>query len=546
MSKGKLDDSHAVELEPGLFWLGFADYEAGFSNNPYLLLDDDQAILFDPGPGHPVFRDMIIQKIQEIAAPSIIRYIVVHHQDPDLCGLIPYLEDFLHPEVCIIAHPRTGLFLPYYGMRKPILPVGDGDSLRLKSGRILEFHHTPYVHFAGSMVSFLPERGILFSSDIFGVFDREWSLYATKDYPRLAREFLEHYVCSKDALIYAYKKFKSLDIRKILPQHGGVIEKDIERFLEVLREAEPGVLIRELENKPNEGQLRLLLESASAWTREWMGSRIEFSDLTKLKAFVLERGPATVSLLFDLLTREAARIGVANPLTLGQIHEWERPEGAAANPLVDNYRKRLLSAQYSILHGTESNADMLIQRRFNALKARLAILFVDIRGFTKWSSDRSPDEVIGMLNKEEGSIIRAINASGGRVNKSMGDGILAYFTESRLPECLFACLKIQREIKMAGLLPSGVGVDLGEVIMGDIGEELRVDFTIIGNAVNQASRFCDCAAGGQIVLGRDFFDALPEQTREALASMPDFEEITVRRKPQDPERQALRFRAAAD
>ena len=103
----RIDDKHAFEIDKGLFWLGFADYEAGFSNNPYLLLDEDEAVLIDPGPGHPIFREIILQKIQELISPEIIKYIIVQHQDPDLCALIPLIENYLNTELVIITTPRT-------------------------------------------------------------------------------------------------------------------------------------------------------------------------------------------------------------------------------------------------------------------------------------------------------------------------------------------------------------------------------------------------------------------------------------------------------
>ena len=121
----KLDDRKSINIIGDIWWVGFADYEAGFSNNPYLIVDQEETLLFDPGPGHPFFRDLIVQKIQEVTSLELIKYIVVHHQDPDLCGLIPYIEHLLHPEVVIICHPRTALFVPYYGTRKRIFPVGD-------------------------------------------------------------------------------------------------------------------------------------------------------------------------------------------------------------------------------------------------------------------------------------------------------------------------------------------------------------------------------------------------------------------------------------
>ena len=120
----KLDDTTAIEIAKDIWWVGFADYEAGFSNNPYLLVDEDEAILFDPGPGHPLFRDLIMQKIEEVILPEKIRYIVAHHQDPDLCGLIPFIENILHPDLVIMG-----------GINKKEVAKG-GDAMRTEVDRV--------------------------------------------------------------------------------------------------------------------------------------------------------------------------------------------------------------------------------------------------------------------------------------------------------------------------------------------------------------------------------------------------------------------------
>ena len=73
----KLNDEQPIEIADGIYWIGFADFEAGFSNNPYLVTDGNEAVLFVPGPGHPVFRDIVYSKIRQIIDPANIRYIVV-------------------------------------------------------------------------------------------------------------------------------------------------------------------------------------------------------------------------------------------------------------------------------------------------------------------------------------------------------------------------------------------------------------------------------------------------------------------------------------
>ncbi len=542
----RIDDKHAVEIDKGLFWLGFADYEAGFSNNPYLLLDEDEAVLFDPGPGHPIFREMILQKIQELIPPDIIKYIIVQHQDPDLCALIPLLENHLSTELVIITTPRTALFLPYYGIRKRIYPVGNSDCLELKSGRRIRFYFTPFVHYAGAMVCFDEQTGTLFSSDIFGVFDRNWQLFADDSYVVLAKQFLEHYVGSKKATDYLYKLLKTLEIKRILPQHGGIIDQNIDKFIEMVKDVNPGYWLDHLDSVPSDSQNKILLDEAIKWLKMWTNQDVSANSLQELQEQVIKLGPASVSIFFDIITRKAHELGVKNPLATGRVHTVEEITAANKSNLIDTFRRRLLKSQYSMLIGNESNLDVLIQKRLHAIKDNLVILFVDIRKFTKWSASRPADEVIGLLHREHELVANIINTTGGRINKVIGDGILAYYTVNRLTECVLACFKINKTIIREKLLPVGIGCDMGEVIMGDIGEELRLDFTLIGQTVNFASRLCDEAKENELILSKDLFDNLPEPTRDFMKKLPGFGEISVKRKAEDPVRISIKVSFAQE
>lgn len=131
-----------------------------------------------------------------------------------------------------------------------------------------------------------------------------------------------------------------------------------------------------------------------------------------------------------------------------------------------------------------------------------AILFADLRGFTAMSDSLPRAEVVELLNRWFEMLGDAIDARGGEILKFMGDGLLAVFRlgdgaagicGSALDAALAAHAGTQRlaaELTAAGRPPidCGVALHLGEVAFGNIGTRRRLDFTVIGPAVNHASR----------------------------------------------------------
>lgn len=134
----------------------------------------------------------------------------------------------------------------------------------------------------------------------------------------------------------------------------------------------------------------------------------------------------------------------------------------------------------------------------------VTVLFTDIRQFTMFSENHSPQEVVGMLNSYFGIVNQAVREAGGMINKFGGDSTLAIFgapvklkpaeTASR---ALRAALAIRVRIAeanaqrvKAGLEPLsiGIGINTGEVITGNVGAEDRFEYTVIGDTVNVAFR----------------------------------------------------------
>lgn len=147
--------------------------------------------------------------------------------------------------------------------------------------------------------------------------------------------------------------------------------------------------------------------------------------------------------------------------------------------------------------------------RLEALNKRadLTILFSDIRGFTSLSERLTPEQVVALLNPYLAEMTGIIHKHGGTVDKYEGDAILAFFGEPLpLPDHALRATRAALEMRLAlnGLLPRwkaagiaperfeiGIGLDCGEVFVGLLGSEQRINYTVIGDHVNLAARIQD-------------------------------------------------------
>lgn len=151
-----------------------------------------------------------------------------------------------------------------------------------------------------------------------------------------------------------------------------------------------------------------------------------------------------------------------------------------------------------------------------------SILFVDIVGFTAISERETPDTVIQLLNWYFDSMVQAIIAEGGYVDKFMGDAVLAVFRgEGHLARAIRAALAVNRRTQeienplgVQSELPKvSIGVNTGEVISGNIGSATlkRFDFTVIGDVVNTAQRLQSTAKPGQILITQETYKKTGDQ-----------------------------------
>lgn len=240
--QNSIDLAAPVQVAEGIHWIGFNDKEAGFRCNPYLLVDAGQAILFDPGsiPHYPI----VLSKLARLISFDQITHIVVTHQDPDLCGAIPRFEELVYGvggSCEIVTHTRASVLIAHYGTRSPFYCVDqNGWTLQLESGRELKFVFTPYMHSPASFMTFDKTSGVLFSGDVFGAFSFDWSLYANDHYKEAMKAFHENYMASKQIVASAMSKLENLDIKIIAPQHGSLIDKDVDGYIKTLKNLECG------------------------------------------------------------------------------------------------------------------------------------------------------------------------------------------------------------------------------------------------------------------------------------------------------------------
>jgi PAS domain S-box-containing protein len=172
-------------------------------------------------------------------------------------------------------------------------------------------------------------------------------------------------------------------------------------------------------------------------------------------------------------------------------------------------------------------------------RTQLTTLFTDIRGFTHLSERISPDELVNILNIYLSAAADAILDQRGTIDKFMGDAVMAWFN-APIPQADHALRAVQAALDIQEVttrlheklppeyhLVFGTGIHAGEVVLGLIGTQERLDYTAIGDSVNTAKRIQEAASDGQILISAEIYNLVCElvQTRK-------LDEISVKGKSQ--------------
>ncbi len=240
------DANNAIAVLRDIYWVGFHDKESDLHCNSYLIIDDKEKILIDPG-SIPHFS-LVMRKVIDIINPREITKIIVTHQDPDVCGNLPIVESLVdHEDMEIVIHSSCSRLIRHYGVQSNILEVDKyGYKLELKSGRVLEFFHTPYLHSPFAMIIYDKQTKTLFTSDLFGGISKNWSLFAKENFLESMEAWHRMIMPSGEILKRCMNGLERLEIEHILPQHGSVIEGDnIKKAIECLKSLKCGIDIIE-------------------------------------------------------------------------------------------------------------------------------------------------------------------------------------------------------------------------------------------------------------------------------------------------------------
>ncbi len=283
------------------------------------------------------------------------------------------------------------------------------------------------------------------------------------------------------------------------------------------------------------------------------------ADQLALAALVL----AVVAIAIGFYVTTLAARAVADPIRAvrGAISRVEQGELDTRIPVYDGSEIGLLQAGFNqMVAGLREREKIhdLFGRHVGEEVARAAmeedvelggetrevsVLFVDMVGSTTLAAERPPQEVVETLNGFFAIVVESVREHSGWVNKFEGDAALAIFgapvpLDDHAAKALAAARELQRRLGDLEGVEAGIGVSSGEVVAGNIGEEKRFEYTVIGDPVNEAARLTELAKSEGGVLASDAAIDAASEEEGARWELGDEVELRGRSQPTRPAKPA--------
>lgn len=207
---------------------------------------------------------------------------------------------------------------------------------------------------------------------------------------------------------------------------------------------------------------------------------------------------------------------------VGQILWWYFDEVLKRKKIVSAFKKYVAP---QVVEEISKKGDFQI--RLGGESRDIAVLFVDIRGFTPMSENRKPEQVVEILNEYLSLTTNAIFKNSGTLDKFIGDATMALFNAPfDLEDPVYKAVCTARDIaagsaelekklmeRFGRSISFGIGVHCGNAVVGNIGCEHRMDYTAIGDTVNTAARLESNAKPGQILISQAVYEAVKDRVQ---------------------------------
>jgi class 3 adenylate cyclase/CheY-like chemotaxis protein len=238
------------------------------------------------------------------------------------------------------------------------------------------------------------------------------------------------------------------------------------------------------------------------------------------------RSMLRIKALHDIVQDQAAKLAEQTK----ELAAWNATlERRVADQIAEIERisrlKRFLSPQIADLVAASSETDSLLESH----RREISVLFCDLRGFTAFTELAEPEEVMKVLNEYHQALGAHIDHYEGTLERFAGDGLLALFNDplpcpDHAERAIRMALDMRESVsrlaqawrKRGHELGFGIGVALGYATLGRIGFERRFDYSAVGSVTNLASRLCDEAASGQILVEAKVLNTVEELGGEGL------------------------------
>ncbi|MDH4161791.1 MAG: HAMP domain-containing protein [Nitrospirota bacterium] len=196
----------------------------------------------------------------------------------------------------------------------------------------------------------------------------------------------------------------------------------------------------------------------------------------------------------------------------------------AFNQMILSLREKLLMEKYlsqTTVLSIKEHRDVS-QLKLGGERKYVTALFSDARGFTSLSEKMTPEEVVSLMNVYLNLQTTVIHQFGGIVDKFVGDEVMAIFEGKGMEvNAVRAAVEIQHYCEALNAARAaageqtvsvGIGLNSGDVVMGNMGSEDHMDYTVIGDSINVAARLCGVAQPGQVLISKSTADETGDET----------------------------------